>query len=135
MAKSDDQYRQNFRADLDPALEKEINDALGDISIDKLIDDKAAARPSAAPAAKGMRHGRIVRVDLAKNEVMVDFGGKDQGVCPLMQFEVEPTEGQELDFVVVRRDPKEDILVLSLKGAKATHVSWDTLQVGQIVEG
>jgi small subunit ribosomal protein S1 len=135
MAKSDDQYREKFRADADPALEKEISDALGGFSIEDLIDEKASKQPAQAPAAKGQRRGRIARVDLAKNEVLVDFGGKDQGVCPLGVFVEEPSEGQEHDFVVVRRDPREDILVLSLPGAKATHVSWENLQVGQIVEG
>lgn len=137
MAKAnDDQYRQNFRADLDPALEKEINDALGDMSIDALIEGRAKkpVDPAVAPAAKGMRRGKIVRVDLPKNEVLVDFGGKDQGVCSLTNFTVEPSEGQEMDFHVVRRDPKEDILILALQGAKTTHVTWETLEVGQIVD-
>ena len=137
MAKAnDDKYRENFRADIDPDLEKEINDALGDLSIDALIEGRAKkpADPAAPPPTKGIRRGKIVRIDLPKNEILVDFGGKDQGVCPLTHFTVEPTVGQEVDFQVVRRDAKEDIIILSLPGAKATQVSWESLEVGQIVD-
>lgn len=135
MAKADE-YRETFRPNVDSSLDRQIDEALGDLSIDALYDQATTARPpaAAAAAAKGMRRGRVVRVDLPKNEVLVDFG-KDQGVCPLAQFEAEPTVGQEIDFVVVRRDPKEDILILALRGAKATNVSWENLEVGQIVEG
>ena len=133
MAKSNDQYKETFRPEIDPALEKEINDALNDVSLDALYTS-GPARPAAA-AAKGMRRGRVAYIDLPQNEVMVDFGGKTQGVCPLSQFVVEPKVGDEVDFVVVRLDPKDGSMVLSLPGAKATNVSWDNLDVGQIVEG
>ncbi len=135
MAKSGDEYKQNFRPDMDAELEKEVSDALGDMSIDALYDSAKANKPKMAAAAKGMRHGRIARIDIAKNEILVDLGGKDQGVCPLSQFEKEPQVGQELDFVFVRRDAREDIIVLGLKGAKATNVSWENLEPGQIIEG
>ncbi len=135
MAKSGDEYKQNFRPDMDAELDKEVSDALGDMSIDALYDSAKANKPKMAAAAKGMRHGRIARIDIAKNEILVDLGGKDQGVCPLSQFEKEPQVGQELDFVFVRRDAREDIIVLGLKGAKATNVSWENLEPGQIIEG
>ena len=136
MAKANDQYRDNYRPDVDADLEKEISDALGDMSIEALYDS-GPQKPKAAAeaAAKGMRRGRIARIDLPKNEVLVDFGTKTQGVCPLNQFEEEPKVSQEIDFVVVRLDPREGILVLSLQGAKATNVNWENLDVGQIVEG
>ena len=134
MAKSDDQYKETFRPGSDPALEKEISDALGDMSIESLYDVQTS-RPAAATAAKGMRHGRIARIDIDKNEVLVDLGRKDQGVVPLNQFEKEPQVGLEMDFVFVRRDAKEDILILGVPGAKATNVNWENLDVGQIVEG
>lgn len=134
MGKTDDQYKEVFRPSLDTALEREINEALGDVSMDAMYDARSV-RTIAAAAAKGMRRGRIARLDLPKNEVLIDFGGKDQGVCPLTQFTEEPKIGDEIDFVVVRRDPKDDILVVSLKGAKATNVNWQSLEVGQLVDG
>ena len=53
------------------------------MSIDALYDSgPKRSQQAAEAAAKGMRHGRIIRVDLPKNEVLVDFGGKDQGITP-----------------------------------------------------
>jgi small subunit ribosomal protein S1 len=135
MATPKDEYRENFRPGMDAELDSEINDALSEVSLDALYDDANAKKSAVArAAAKGMRRGRVILVDLAKNEVLVDFG-KNQGVCPLAQFEKEPKVGDEVDFVFVRRDPREDILILALPGAKATNVNWENLQVGQIVEG
>lgn len=134
MAKSGDEFKEVFRPDIDPALDKEINDALGDMSIEALYE-RPVGKPMAAAAAKGMRRGRIARIDLPQNEVLVDLGGKDQGVCPLNQFVKEPKVGEEMDFVFVRRDNREGILILNLPGAKATNVNWENLDVGQIVEG
>jgi small subunit ribosomal protein S1 len=141
MAKQSNEYRQKFRTDMDPALEKEINDALGGMSVEDLMGEgKAPAVVSASegaaaapPRQAGMRHGKIISIN--KDDVFVDFGGKSQGVVSMAQFEVEPKVGQEMDFVVDRYDPAEGLLILSLKGATATNVSWETLEVGQIVEG
>ena len=137
MAKQDDQYKGKFRPNLDSALEKEINDALGGMSIEALYDqDRRPPKTAAsadAPAAKGTRRGKVIAVN--KDDVFVDFGSKSQGVVPFAQFEIEPKIGDEMDFHVERYDPAEGLLILNLKGAKATNVNWDTLEVGQIVDG
>ena len=70
-----------------------------------------------------------------KDEVFVDFGGKSQGVAVLSQFEDEPKVGQELEFFVERYDPAEGLLILNKKGAASQNVTWESLEVGQVVEG
>ena len=67
--------------------------------------------------------------------MFVDFGGKSQGIASLVQFEVPPTVGEEMDFHVERYDEREGVLILNRKGATATNVTWDNLEIGQIVEG
>jgi len=157
MAKQDNEYRQKFRADLDPALDREIDEALGDMSIEDLMrSNDAPPPPSAAPATahastsaaatahpeaaavvravQRTRRGKVIRV--TPDEVFVDFGGKSQGIAPMQQFEdQEPQVGQEYDFIVDRFDAREGLLILSRKGATATHVTWENVEVGQIVEG
>jgi small subunit ribosomal protein S1 len=143
--REDDRYREKFRPS-DDALDREVEAALGGVSIDELLNTDNAAVGEAAtsggasgsahqPGQKGPRRGRILSVDQPKDEVFVDFGGKSQGIASLSQFEEIPAVGAEMEFNVERYDPREGLLILSRKGATAQNVSWETLEVGQIVEG
>src|SRR4051812_23140546 len=128
MAKQDD-YKQKFRPETS-ALDREVDAALSGMSLDDLY---ASGQQATESRAKGTRRGRIVSVD--KDDVMVDFGGKSQGVAPMETFETEPKVGDEMEFDVERYDAREGLLILTRKGAAATNVSWENLEVGQIVEG
>jgi small subunit ribosomal protein S1 len=130
--RGDDQYREKFRPDVDSKLDAQIDAELSGISMDQLYGfDKP--RAAETPPAKGLRRGRIVSID--KDNVFVDFGGKSQGIVPLAQFEEEPKVGLEMEFHVQRYDPREGLLILSCPGAAASQVTWETLEVGQTVEG
>src|SRR5207247_3751436 len=43
--------------------------------------------------------------------------------------------GDGMESHIERSDPREGLLILNRKGAAATNVSWENLEVGQIVEG
>ena len=137
-----DAYKEKFRPDADAALDREIENALGGMSIESLLeaDEPAKASTPAAPQQRGAgggrrgpRTGKIISVQ--KDHAFVDLGGKDQGIVPMQQFEQEPTVGQEMEFVVERYDPSEGLLILNRKGALAQNVTWESLDIGQIVEG
>ncbi len=135
-----DELKAKFRPD-DSALEQEVDAALSGVSMDALYEfDKPqpgsgdGAGASTAPSgSRGTRRGKIMRIE--KDDVFVDFGGKSQGVASVLQFEEEPKLGDELEFNVERYDEREGLLILTRKGAAATNVSWENLEVGQIVEG
>src|SRR5437867_1363977 len=131
MARDNENLKEKFRP-TDSNLDREVDEALEGISLDELY-----AKPQAtAPATeKGARRGRIISIDAKEDEVFVDFGGKSQGIAAFSQFETEPKVGDEMEFHVERYDPAEGLLILTRKGAAATNVSWETLEVGQIVEG
>jgi small subunit ribosomal protein S1 len=129
----DDTLREKFRPDSDAALDREIDQALAGISLDELLADKPTNK--SVDSAKGLRRGRVMSIDPKDDAVFVDFGGKSQGMAALSQFEKEPTIGQEMDFHVERYDPAEGLLILNKKGAAASHVTWENLEVGQIIEG
>src|SRR5687768_16558112 len=131
----DDIYKEKFRPD-DSALDKQLDAALEGVSMDDLyaFDKPKAADPTVAGATqKGSRRGRIVSI--SKDDVFVDVGGKSQGICSILQFDEEPKVGQEMEFDVDRYEGSEGLLILTRRGAKATNISWENLNVGQIVEG
>jgi len=137
MSSQKDQYKEKFRPDSDSALDRELSAALGEVPLDKLYGfDKPQPKPdesSEQMAAKGLRKGRVVSI--GKDDVFIDLGGKSQGIASLTQFDEVPTVGQEIEFHVERYDPREGLLILTRRGAVATNISWDNLEIGQLVEG
>jgi small subunit ribosomal protein S1 len=130
---SKDEYKQKFRPD-DAKLDQEVEAALSEVPLEALYGfDKP--QPAGETNVKGVRKGRIVSVDPKKDEVFVDFGGKSQGVAAYQQFETEPKVGDEMEFNVERYDAREGLLILTKKGAAAASVTWENLEVGQIIEG
>ena len=130
-----DEMKAKFRPD-EALLDEQVSAALAGVDVDQLLDQDR--EPSAAPAVasagnKQVKHGRVTAVN--KEDAFVDFGGKSQGVCSMLQFEAEPRVGEEYDFIVQRYDEAEGLLILARRGGMATSVSWDNLEVGQIVEG
>ncbi len=119
----------------DAELEREIEAALGGLSIEELESASAPARPS--QRGRQVRQGTILRVH--DGDVFVEFGPRSQGVCPLAQFlasgdQQAPVVGSERGFIVERFDPFEGLSILSLEGI-VQKADWGTLAIGQIVEG
>jgi small subunit ribosomal protein S1 len=130
-----DEYKAKFRPD-ESALNEQIDAALASVALEELYAkdrEGSAAVPSATGGGKSARHGRIVSVN--KDDAFVDFGGKSQGIVSMLQFETEPKVGEEYDFLVQKYDEREGLLILTRKGSLASNVSWDNLEVGQVVEG
>ena len=120
----------------DAELEREIEAALGGMSVEDL---EAAGNASSRGGGRGgrqARKGTILRVH--NGDVFVEFGPRSTGVCPLSQFmasgeQQAPVVGSERSFVVERFDPFEQLSILSLEGA-VQKADWGTLEIGQIVE-
>jgi small subunit ribosomal protein S1 len=121
------------RAALDAELMREIEDALGGMSLEDMVEGSSKAMRGAA-TVKGertLREGTIFRVH--DGEVFIEFDPKRQGVCPLAQFEQEPKPGEKYEFFEERFDPFEGLWVVSRPGA--THKGeLDSLSAGMIVE-
>lgn len=122
-------------------IDAEVNAALGDQSIEQLIDQaeadekaKAAETEEEAPVHHELRRGRISAI--RGEDVFIDVTGdtgKLQGVVPLQQFERPPRLGSIMDFVVDHIDEAQGLMFLSREGA-ISRTTWDTLHKGSVVE-
>src|SRR5689334_10221303 len=75
---ADDSNKEKFRPDTS-ALDREVENALGGMSLDDLYRVSAPQQQGPAESyAKGTRKGKIISV--TPDDVMVDFGGKSQGI-------------------------------------------------------
>src|SRR5262245_51429666 len=104
MPRQQDDFKEKYRTT--DKLDEQIDQELGDLSLDALYGfDKAKAPAPAPQQPKGPKRGRIISIDAKADEVFVDFGGKSQGIAALSQFDEEPKVGQEMEFHVERYDP------------------------------
>jgi small subunit ribosomal protein S1 len=122
----------NIRDQLTPEMEREYQEALGDLSLEALMNastDEVA--PELVPEARVT--GRVARIH--GEDVFVDLGGRNQGIVPLRQFEGKPpAEGAEIELVVVRFDTDEGLYELSRPTAAIDVGNWDEVSEGQIIE-
>ncbi|MFI4860158.1 MAG: S1 RNA-binding domain-containing protein [Phycisphaerales bacterium JB063] len=127
-------------------LDAELQAALGDDSIEALMDQQAQQEESFEQASQGdaakneesvhteMRRGRISAV--RGEDVFVDVQGSTgrlQGVVPLQQFDRPPRLGSIMDFVVDKVDEGQGLMFLSREGA-ISRTNWDNLGKGSTVE-
>lgn len=117
---------------LDPALQAEIDAAIGESSFEDLLqEDAKTSGGSGGRGARPRREGTVVSTRDA--EVLIEFGPKLQGVCPLSHFKEPPAPGTKETFVIERQDAGDGMLICSLTGG-VQKAQWETIEVGQIIE-
>jgi small subunit ribosomal protein S1 len=122
----------NIRDQLTPEMEREYQEALGDLSLEALMNDGGAdTAPELIPESRVT--ARVARIH--GEDVFVELGGRNQGLVPLRQFENNPpTEGAEIELLVVRFDADEGLYELSRPTAAVDVGNWDEVREGQIIE-
>ena len=126
-----DQSREKFRQSEDPELDASIEAAMAEVSLDALVGDTTA---EGRERLRGVTTGTVTNVDLVKNEILVELDGKNQGIAPADQFEPAPGVGQTVDVFVERFDEGLGLYRLLKKGAAGSG-EWETLHLGQVLEG
>lgn len=120
-------------AKLDDDVQQELDAALGNMSLQDIIDaeDGASTHVKHRPGS-GLRKGRVVAVQ--GDDIFVDVGGRSEGLLPATQFKDDeplPNEGDEIEVVI--EGYNDGVLRLSREGAIQA-VTWDSLEKGQVVE-
>lgn len=114
---------------IDPALEAEIEAALGNMSIED-IDGPPAKEPTTR-SGRPEREGTVRQIH--GQDVLVEFGPRASGVCPLSAFDSPPPLGAKLTFTIERQDPDDGLLILSRKGS-ISKAKWTDIAQGQVIE-
>lgn len=121
----------SVRQRLSPEMEIEMAEALGDVSMEEVIEPSAAAPPAELEPETRCR-GRVASVH--RDNVFVDLGGRNQGVLSLRQFATSPEVGVMLDVVVSRFDAEEGLYQLTLPGGAVDVADWSHVAEGMLVE-
>lgn len=121
------------RDQLTPDLELEMAEALGDVSLDKMIGggfDRNADRELLELDAR--RAAAVVR--LHGDDVFFTLGGRNEGVASVRQFAKEPQVGESYDVIVKGFNAEDGLYELVVPGASIEVSDWSDLSEGAIVD-
>lgn len=122
---------------LDASIQKEVEEALGDMNLDDLVDSedgKTPKRKRRRPAQnEKIIQGKVISID--GDDIFVDIGSRNDGLLPASQFSDEPLPkvGDTVDVTIAGVDESEGLVMLSRQGAVLA-ATWDSLHRGQVVE-
>ena len=122
----------NIRGALPPDLEAELEEALGDVSIEEIIDGQDAVTKQPILESETKLTGRIVMI--RREDVFVEIGGREQGIVPLKQFSESPQVDGEVQVVVNKFNTEDGLYELNLPHVASSVGDWSDLDEGMIVE-
>lgn len=84
----------------------------------------------------GREHRKGLVVSIGPTDVFLEFGPKSLGVAPKSGWPEDqlPKVGEEIEVVVEKFEPNEQIYVCSKPGT-VVKAAWENLEIGQTVEG
>ena len=133
---NDNIFRPADDVDADAALQKELDEALGDSSLMDLMDAAEENKPKRRSSSAGsdIQSGAVLAIQ--DDAILIELSAKAQGLLPAKQFEGEglPAEGDIVEFTVEGYNNNDGLWMLSRKGAILA-ATWETIEVGKDVEG
>ena len=122
--------RPSVRDKLSPELEDELDRAMGSDSMDDLLGD-GAKTDQAAFEPESLQSGRVAAI--RRDNVFVEFGGREQGIVSLRLFDVPPQIGSQVQVVVLRLNSEDGLYELSLPNKAVQVNDWSDLTEGMMV--
>jgi small subunit ribosomal protein S1 len=135
--------------DLTAELNAEIDAAMAELdkeadaaakNLDKARVASGSGRPAHIRGPRVVQAGREHRtgqvVTVGPTDIFVEFGPKELGIVPRLQFKEEelPKAGEQLELVVDKFEASEGIYICSRPGS-VQKADWELLEAGQVVEG
>jgi ribosomal protein S1 len=135
--------------DLTAELNAEIDAAMAELdreteaaakNLDKARVASGSGRPAHIRGPRLVQAGREHRtgqvVTVGPTDIFVEFGPKELGIVPRLQFKEEelPKAGDQLELVVDKFEAAESIFICSRPGS-VQKADWELLEPGQVVEG
>jgi small subunit ribosomal protein S1 len=121
----------NTRQALPDDWEAEVADALGDFSLNELVDAPGRATKAVETDPEAPRQGKIIKVH--NQDVFVDLGGRDEGILSLTQFKEPPQPGAVVSVLVSGFNQEEGMFQLRLPGATLEAGDWSTVSEGALI--
>ena len=112
-------------------MEDELDRAMGSDSMDDLLELGAKADQEAFEP-ESLQSGRVAAI--RRDDVFVEFGGREQGIVSLRLFDVPPQVGAEVQVVVQRLNPEDGLYELSLPNKAVQVDDWSDLAEGMLVD-
>ncbi len=119
------------RGPLSDDLQAEIDAALGGLSLDAIV---AAEGKSSSPTLESETRMRVQVVDVHGDNVFVNLGGKNQGVCSVRQFTTPPAVGDMLDVIVASFNREDNLYEVRVPGGSVVSGDWNNIQEGSLVD-
>ncbi len=133
---NDNIFRPADDVDTDAALQKELDEALGDASLMDLMDAAEENKPQrrSSSANSDIQSGPVIAIQ--DDVLLIELSAKAQGILPVKQFadEALPAEGDVVEFTVEGYNNNDGLWMLSREGAILA-ATWETIDVGKDVEG
>ncbi len=119
------------RDKLSPEMEDELDRAMGGASMDDLLEAGAKSdEPIFEPGS--VQVGRVVAI--RRDDVFVEFAGRQQGIVSLRQMDVPPTPGATVQVVVERLNPEDGLYELGVPNKAVQVDDWSDLIEGAMIE-
>ncbi len=132
----------DLAAEIDAAMNQSIESASHHVKPKKEEIDAAHKAMGGGPKIKGPRvveSGRERRpgvvVSVGPTDIFVEFGPKELGVLPRIQFTDEdlPKTGQTVEVVIERFESAESLFICNKPGS-VQKADWEMLEPGQVIE-
>ena len=127
--------KEKFTPAIDPNVQAQVDTALEGVDLDNLYGFDEPDNGPQSMKIRGLQTASVLRIDVPKDEVLVELTGKMQGAVRFSQFPTEPKLRDVVEVNVERFDPREGLYICSPKGVASTSTDWDSLSVGSVVEG
>ncbi len=120
------------RQKLTTSMEAELDRAMGGLSLDDLMSGGEGGGQEGALEPESRHRGRVVA--LRRDEVFVEFGGREQGSLSARSFETPPQPGESIEVVIQRFNAEEGLYDLSLPGVSVELGNWEEVREGMLVD-